>query len=629
MAAGPADRGGSRPGIVLEVRRGRAVVLSDGRFVRMPSAAGWDVGEEVWVPPPHASAWRARTWTAVAGGTAIAVTAGTLLWSSLAAAQTVAVVSVDLNPSVQFGVNAGGRVTSATAETTDGNRLLQGVHWQGQPVQQAIATVVRRAVADGYVPSSTGGSPAGSGAGKSATGSSGTGNNGIGTQSGTGSSSTASNTSSSTSSGTSSSTSSGTSSGTTSGTGSSTRKSGNTSSPTGSGTGTSTGGGGTRPPVPPIPPASLVVAAVPQGQSLLSKGLQKDLQTVGSQVQKILDGQQVFVYQFPGDAAHGAKDDQVSIGTYGGSQPTGTTGGKPAGPVQSGKGAGQSTTRSGAPGLAIPMADIPVLQQICLTRSSKTCRQATQAAQQGATPQALAQQFSRRAPQQQGGGHEKHKGHGKGQQSDKHTSQAEDGVGGTGLTNHAGVATGPVGVPTGGGQPVSPPSTSRSDTSQGHSGNGQPGTPGTDPPPVTTTVYGRSSTQTAGPGPRQPAPAHQGPGNGSGRYGSGGASASGSPSPQQGQRTQVHPPPASLGQQQHHQGRSQGPSQQPAQPVDGQGRGSQQGQGPSNPGAGWFQQFARFLHLYGGGTTGQPSGGQSPQGAPGNPFAGGSSTRNS
>ncbi len=627
MAAGPADRGGSRPGIVLEVRRGHAVVLSDGRFVRLPSAAGWEVGEEVWVPPPHASAWRARTWTAVAAGTAVAVTAGTLLWSSLAAAQTVAVVSVDLNPSVQFGVNAGGRVTSATAETTDGNRLLQGVHWQGQPVQQAITTVVRRAVADGYVASSTGGSPVTSGAAKNTTGSSSRGN-GSGSQSGTGRSGAASQTSSGARSNTSSRTSSGTSS----------RTSGNTSGGTGSDTGNRTGTGGTGPTASPTLPASLVVAAVPQGQSLLSKGLQEDLQSVGSQVQKILDGQQVFVYQFPGDAGGGAKDDHVSIGTYGGSQPTAKTGGKSGRSTPSSEGAGESTTQSGARGPTIPLADIPVLQEICLTQSSKTCREATQEAQHGATPQTLEQQLSPRAR----GESDKHKSHGKGQQSTSQTAKAGDGLGVAGLTNPAGmggVATGRAGlvVPTGpfSGQKGPAPSTSGADTSQNHASNEQSATAGTNTPPVTVTVYGPSSTQTADPASGQLAHTRQGQGNGSGQ--AGGASVSGSPLPQQGQgrvlqdqRTQTSSPSGSPEQQ----AGSHGQAQQSSHPVHSQGRGSQQGQRqgqePSDQGAGWFQQFAQLLHLYGGGaSTAQPSEGHAPRGESGNRLAGGTPARNS
>jgi hypothetical protein len=140
-------RNGSRArigGVVLEVRGGRAVVLADGRFLRLRAVEGWQPGQEVWLRLPRDQGgrpWRRALAAAAAAAGTIAVV---LTGSAVAAALPVAVVSVDLSPGVQLTVNHWARVVQEAAPGPAGARLLARVGpLRDLPVQEAVARLVR------------------------------------------------------------------------------------------------------------------------------------------------------------------------------------------------------------------------------------------------------------------------------------------------------------------------------------------------------------------------------------------------------------------------------------------------------------------------------------------------------
>lgn len=154
-AQGQGGSGPRVPGVILEVGRRRATVLADGRFLRMAAMPGWEEGAEVWVALPAPRAWVRRVALAVAGAALIAGSGAFALAGVASAQQVAAVVSVDINPSVQLRVDSSGRVVGATAMDADGQRLLAGGGLRGQLLSTAIMLVVQRAVADGFLTAGT------------------------------------------------------------------------------------------------------------------------------------------------------------------------------------------------------------------------------------------------------------------------------------------------------------------------------------------------------------------------------------------------------------------------------------------------------------------------------------------
>ncbi len=153
--AGRRGRTGPRvPGVILDVNRRRATVLAEGRFLRVAAMPGWESGGEVWVvlPPGGGPSARLRGIVLAAAGAAVAVGAVVFGLSAVASAQVAALVSVDINPSVQLGVDSSGLVLSATAMDADARRILGPGGLRHKALSTAIAVIVRRAVADGLLP---------------------------------------------------------------------------------------------------------------------------------------------------------------------------------------------------------------------------------------------------------------------------------------------------------------------------------------------------------------------------------------------------------------------------------------------------------------------------------------------
>lgn len=153
VRSGRRHQGPRVPGVVLEVSAGRAIVLAEGRFCRLRAVPGWESGSEVWValPQPQWGGARLRRWVVAVASAAVAVGAGTLSFGAIASAQVAAVVSLDINPSVQLAVDGQGRVVGATAMDAGGRRLLQAGGVRGDPVGVAISVLVQRAVQEGYL----------------------------------------------------------------------------------------------------------------------------------------------------------------------------------------------------------------------------------------------------------------------------------------------------------------------------------------------------------------------------------------------------------------------------------------------------------------------------------------------
>jgi hypothetical protein len=63
----------------------------------------------------------------------------------------VAYVSVDINPSVELGVNAFDTVVSVEAYNEDGKNVLEGTDLLNTKIDQAVSTVISNAIEDGYI----------------------------------------------------------------------------------------------------------------------------------------------------------------------------------------------------------------------------------------------------------------------------------------------------------------------------------------------------------------------------------------------------------------------------------------------------------------------------------------------
>lgn len=130
-------------GVVLKSSRNRCVVLTpQGEFRSIPRTPGpVSVGQEIqfaWPAP------RTNPRLLLAAASLIVVLlAGTLFTSIFPAA---GYVSVDINPSIELGINAWGRVVRAQGQNGDGTDLLRSLPLYGRPLDQALDSIARQAV---------------------------------------------------------------------------------------------------------------------------------------------------------------------------------------------------------------------------------------------------------------------------------------------------------------------------------------------------------------------------------------------------------------------------------------------------------------------------------------------------
>jgi len=146
-------------GVVLEIKGDRAVVLVRGgefRRIRLDGRS-ISVGQEIEVPALRSF----RFWPVLARPRLVALVACMLIavlmpvgyLEFLAPRPALASVCIDIDPTVELGIDVRGRVVEARGVGTDGETLLQGVEWQGKQVDDLIVELVRLSADKGLVQS--------------------------------------------------------------------------------------------------------------------------------------------------------------------------------------------------------------------------------------------------------------------------------------------------------------------------------------------------------------------------------------------------------------------------------------------------------------------------------------------
>jgi hypothetical protein len=137
-----------RRGTVLETFGGSAVILTpDGEFVRVKAEEGVQIGQEIaWseadrlpAAAPRVSQ-RMRRWTGAASAAAALLLLTAALWS-FRTPPVVAYVSMDINPSIEMGLDAKERVRKLTALNPDAESLVAGVAFKGRAVEEVTREV--------------------------------------------------------------------------------------------------------------------------------------------------------------------------------------------------------------------------------------------------------------------------------------------------------------------------------------------------------------------------------------------------------------------------------------------------------------------------------------------------------
>jgi len=131
--------------VVLEKSGSRYTVLGqDGTFRRVYRRVNAEVGEEVQIQPWIEFVSGVRLWVGAAALFLLAIT--TLLgWTLYQAPTAVALLSVDINPSVQFELDSQGRLIKFPTQNEDAKRMLSQINLKGKPLEEVLEQIVIQA----------------------------------------------------------------------------------------------------------------------------------------------------------------------------------------------------------------------------------------------------------------------------------------------------------------------------------------------------------------------------------------------------------------------------------------------------------------------------------------------------
>lgn len=135
-----------KTGIVMEITEGKAIILqSNGQFVQQEAQPGWQKGAVVTWQSRRASK---RRWGYLAACCALLLLSagGYQLYS-----QPKALVSIDVNPSIELSLNRFDRVVDARAMNPEAYGILNQASVGHERYDQALAAILTAEGAAGYL----------------------------------------------------------------------------------------------------------------------------------------------------------------------------------------------------------------------------------------------------------------------------------------------------------------------------------------------------------------------------------------------------------------------------------------------------------------------------------------------
>ncbi len=126
-----------RRGVVLQRGQSESIVLTpEGEFEQVRAPLGADVGEEIEIP--KSSRWRPYALAAAF----LIVLVGATLFQWFQTPPLLAYVSMDINPSLELGVDGHWRVQSLQGLNVEGEALADELDYRGRTLTNVVETVL-------------------------------------------------------------------------------------------------------------------------------------------------------------------------------------------------------------------------------------------------------------------------------------------------------------------------------------------------------------------------------------------------------------------------------------------------------------------------------------------------------
>ncbi|MBD7910280.1 anti-sigma factor domain-containing protein [Clostridium cibarium] len=139
--------------IVVEIKNKNAVVLSDNGSIIKVKNDNYQIGEEIQMKRSIVKKSKIKI-VAVAAGLIVFLTGASGVY---AYNKPYAYVSLDVNPSIEYTVNALDRVIDVNAVNDDGQEIINNIDVENKTIDEAIKNTVSEIAEQGYITEEAGG----------------------------------------------------------------------------------------------------------------------------------------------------------------------------------------------------------------------------------------------------------------------------------------------------------------------------------------------------------------------------------------------------------------------------------------------------------------------------------------
>ncbi|XEC93670.1 anti-sigma factor domain-containing protein [Paenibacillus tarimensis] len=142
-------------GVIMEIGKRHFVVMTpDGEFKKVPRRSGCRIGEEISLVQSAGTGRRFPSWLAAAAAAVLILVMVPQLFFKVP--EVVAYVAMDINPSIELGVDRKERVRELRAWNKDGEAVIEGLAYKGLPAEQVAGEIMKRVQAGAYFGSGDG-----------------------------------------------------------------------------------------------------------------------------------------------------------------------------------------------------------------------------------------------------------------------------------------------------------------------------------------------------------------------------------------------------------------------------------------------------------------------------------------
>jgi hypothetical protein len=135
-------------GVVMSIHKQHAVIMTaDGQFLQAPIQGKPEIGEEITFEEEYKKprTFKPAYWYTSAAAVMLLVFLPFLLMMQQDKNPIVAYVSMDINPSVELGVDKNDKVRELNALNEDGELIIKGLVYEGVNVETVAASILERA----------------------------------------------------------------------------------------------------------------------------------------------------------------------------------------------------------------------------------------------------------------------------------------------------------------------------------------------------------------------------------------------------------------------------------------------------------------------------------------------------